>query len=186
MAKLRLRFSRRERTLAIVCAAIIPFSLLYRYWILPEARRWIGLRSEVAALAADYRNMELSLHLRSNIEEAYDREKGRILATGSNTQELASLLRTIEGLRSAAAVRITSMTPRAVENHDFYKVYGANVIVEGGVIPICRFLYMVKTSKKLLKIERLRLDALSENRIKAALLIRRTLVTPDKGTVDET
>jgi len=182
---LRPRFSRREFVLAIACGVALPISILYRYWLLPEVREWRDLRGEVVSLALDYQNMEVALELRSSVQETYDKEKARILASGSDTQELGDLFREIESLSRIAGVRIASMSPRGEGTYEFYKKYSVDVTVEGSVISVSRFLHAIETSQKLLKVERLKLDALSGNRLKAMLLITRTLATPEEDDVTE-
>jgi len=171
-------WTKREKTLALAVVAALAGVVLLRGVVMPLVSRWRLLADRESALEARCLRARTQLLLKKKTDrerEAYAREISR---QGSDQEEQSFLLQEIERLSRDMPVRIRGMRPLPPQEMGFYKRYAVSLEMEGGVEHVLRFLHLIESSPKLLKVERvqLRADSKSRGALLAGMLVSRPAV----------
>lgn len=173
--------SGRERKIALTAAGVVIGSLIFNLWLYPAIGRWQHLNEETAELNVTLLKMERALKLRGRIEKEYKHYQEQILTTGSNEEEMASLLRELESLSRPFGLYISNIKPLPINDQGFYKKYTVRLEAEGELITLAKFLYSLRTSPQLLKVERLQLEARKgSDLLRANFLVTKVSVRAEK------
>jgi len=144
----------RERTLAIVTAALVSVSVLYLFALEPAAGRW----REVSA-RLDAKEMELERSRR--MAEAAGRIEGKF--TGVFRSDL-TVEEAVNGLMdevrslAGAGVRITGVRPAPPSREPGFRIAKAQVEFEGTIEQATGLLYGIEKASGVLWIERCQLS----------------------------
>ena len=120
--------------------------------------------------------MEGALHRREQVEALCKKFEQRILATGTDAEELGFLLKELESLTRTRKVQVKSIRPLPSQWVGNYRKFLVSLEVEGRVHNMLELLYSIDSSPKILTVESLRIQALraGPNLLSTNILISRT------------
>ena len=172
--------SPRERRIALSAVLITLSCLLFNFYIYPQIKSWKRIARERKVLDIELLKVERTLKLRERIEKEYTEYQEQILTQVSDEEEIAELLREIERRCRPIGLYILSIKPLPITDRGFYKRYAVQLEAEGEMPTLAKFLYSLWTSPKLLKVERLEINARSGTKLlRSNLLITRVLAIPE-------
>ena len=152
--------TKREKTLGIITVGILIAALIYNFIIEPLAQRWSDLEKEIREKEAILRKHSRVLRNKNIIEKMHSEfteyfEAEKLTPEEENAKALSS----IEKLARNARVRITNIKPLAARDFDAYAKYTFRVTTESRIGELTKFIYEMKSSQQLLKVERMVLRA---------------------------
>ena len=148
--------SKREKTILVACVTLITAALVYNFIVEPMAKKWSGLNNEIEIMKLRFRKGDEILKRRLEISQQYKNITSTIkVERGSDEEEMALLLSSIEKLATASGVYITNVKPMPAKELGYYKIYAAEVELEGDISKITKFIYEIQNSPQLLSIKKL-------------------------------
>ncbi len=175
MMKLPAILTRRSR--AIAAAGTVPIiALVYLLFFSAPIRQWFGLREELSLKKNELITMEQALRRREQIETLCRKFEQRILARGTDAEELGLLLKELESITRVRKVQVKSIRPMPSQWIGSYREFLVFVEVEGRVHNILELLYSIENSPKILTVKQLKMNALRSgpDLLSAGILISRT------------
>lgn len=158
------RLTKREKKIAAITGALVAGFVAFRLGFTPILERYQLLSARERNLRGEYLRARRNVLLQKAVErerEVYAREISR---QGSDQEEQSFLLREIERLSRELPIRLRGMRPLPHKELGFYQRYAVSMEIEGAVGHVMKFVHMIESSPKLLKVERLRLTANSRKR----------------------
>ncbi|NIP22592.1 MAG: type 4a pilus biogenesis protein PilO [candidate division Zixibacteria bacterium] len=157
--------------LVVLCAGVIYLIL----FSLP-LRTCLDLNNRLALTKDKLLIMEEALYRRDQVEALCKKYEERILATGTDAEELGFLLKELESLTRTRNVRVKRIRPLPSQWIGSYRRFLVSLEVEGRVHNMFELLHAINTSPKILIVESLTIQALrtAPNLISANILISRT------------
>jgi len=139
-------------------------------------RTCLGLNAQLALKKDKLLIMEEALYRRDQVEALCKEYEERILATGTDAEELGFLLKELESLTRTRNVQVKSIRPLPSQWIGSYRRFLVLLEVEGRVHNMFELLHSIHTSPKILTVESLKIQALrtGPNLISANILISRT------------
>ena len=170
------KLSDRERSLARLVAIVLAALIVYHGFFKNPCQELLRLGRQVKDIHHELIEMESALLRQEQVQAEYDRFEKAILATGTDAEELAFVLKELEVLARPIRMDIKSIKPLAPQAIGPYKKFLVQMETEGRVTAIMEFLHAVRASPKVLNIEKLRLRALRKgpNMLSSSVLISRT------------
>lgn len=139
-------------------------------------RTCLELNTQLALTKDKLLIMEEALYRRDQVEALCKKYEERILATGTDAEELGFLLKELESLTRTRNVQVKSIRPLPSQWIGSYRRFLVLLEVEGRVHNMFELMYSISTSPKILTVESLKIQALraGPNLISANILISRT------------
>lgn len=157
------RLSKRERLILYVTACIILLMLLDRLVIYPIFSRMNELSREIKKKELDIRkNLRILAHKDSILEER-KRYASFLTSSNSEEEEMTSLLKEIEELASTTSINLVDMKPGGLKKEGSSERYIINLNCEADMEKIVEFMYNIENSKKLLSIEKYKINPKSKD-----------------------
>jgi Tfp pilus assembly protein PilO len=157
--------------LAVLCAGVI-------YLILFSAplRTCLDLNNRLALAKDKLLIMEEALYRRDQVEALCKEYEDRILATGTDAEELGFLLKELESLTRTRNVQVKRIRQLPSQWIGGYRRFLVSLEVEGRVHNMFELLHAINTSPKILIVESLTIQALrtAPNLLSVNILISRT------------
>ena len=97
----------------------------------------------------------------------------KLKAKGSDEQELTHILNAIEGYARSSGTSIVSMRPKPSADMGYYKRFIVEIETESDMSSLMKFIFEVKRSPQLLKIEKLNLNSKSSQ---GGVIIRASMI----------
>ena len=171
--------TKREKILGVITISAALAAIAYNQVIEPLVKRWNTLEKEIR-----HKEVLLAKHSRilrnKNVIEKSHSEYARFFQTKELTpgEETAIALSGIEKLARAANVHITNIKPLATKSFENYNKFTYRVATESRIGELAKFIYDLKSSEQLLKIETMTLRAKERqpDTIKATLHITKISV----------
>lgn len=153
------RFSSRERWLFYLAIIFIVGIVSLIVVVEPIWTEWQELNKEIYTEERQLlKNLKI-LAQKEQISKLYDKYAKNIRMKGSVEEETAVILREIENIARTSKTYITDIKPHKVKDMDFYKEYYVELEAEGNIASLAKFIYDLQTSKQILKVRHLRLNA---------------------------
>lgn len=144
---------KRERTLLAVCIILGGGAVLYSLIVEPLATGWKTLNGRIEAKLSELGKDTRLFKMYEMIEEEYV-EYGEFITSGRNMEEAqAAALGKIEEFSKSASCRIVNVKPRSPKKIGNYKEISFVVTAEGAIDRLSHFLYVIETSKELLRVK---------------------------------
>jgi len=171
-------WTRREKTLALATLGALAGFVALRGIAMPLVNRWRLLANQESTLEARCLRARTQLLLKKKVERERDAYAREISRQGSDQEEQSFLLQEVERLSRDLPIRIRGMRPLPPQDMGFYKRYAVSLEIEGNVENVLRFLHMIESSTKLLKVERVQLSADGKDRgaLLSSMLVSRPAV----------
>ncbi len=169
------KLSDREKPLARIAAFALIAIVVYHGLLKNPCQELLRLSRHVKDIHHELIEMESAMLRQRQVQAEYDRFEKAILATGTDAEELAFILKELEVLARPIRMEIKSIKPLAPQAMGSYKKFLVQMETEGRVTAIIEFLHAVRASPKVLNIEKLRLRALRKgpNMLSSSVLISR-------------
>jgi hypothetical protein len=120
--------------------------------------RWKALHSEGILKELQYQKYARIAGRHGAAVEGYGQFADQLKMEGSEEEEMAILLKDIEGL-ARGRVRITNIKPYSVTDLDFYKQFSVELECEATMESLVGFIYEVEHARPMLRLRRLRIQA---------------------------
>ena len=181
-----LKLSIKEIHLLFICSIVVSIFFIYHFAFNPAVKKWSALKKEISR-----EEIALKRNLRTIAESGtanleYKKYAGYAKLNGSDEEEKALMMRQIEKLASDAGVYIKQMSPYLQkEKPRLYKKYSVELECETALQKLTKFIYLLRTSERPLKVEKLHLSSAKSSSggqgvslIKGGILITRVLLLP--------
>lgn len=168
--------SARQIKIVITGSVFLIAIVIYMLFFSAPVGKWFELNTELKRTGNKLVSMEQALHRRGHLEALCKKYEQRILATGTDAEELGFLLKELESLTRTRKVNVKSIRPLPSQLVGSYKKFLVELEARGRVQNILELIYSVDTSEKLLVIESLKIQALrtGPNLLSVNILISRT------------
>ena len=170
------RISVRHSRFIIAGLVMLGASMIYLLFFSTPVRTWLSLNTQLALTRDKLLSMEEALYRREQVEVLCKKYEQRILATGTDAEELGFLLKELETLTRKRKVQVKSIRPLPSKWVGNYRKFLVLLEVQGRVHNMFELLYSIDSSPKILTVESLRIQALrtGPNLLSANILISRT------------
>lgn len=160
----------------IASLIILGTGAIYLLFFSAPLNTWLDLNTQLDITKDKLAGMEKALYRREQVEALCRKFEERILATGTDAEELGFLLKEIESLTRTRNVKVKSIRPLPSQWVGNYRKFLVSLEVEGRVHNMLELLYSIDISPKILTVESLKIQALrtGSNLLSANLLISRT------------
>lgn len=174
--KLLQHISIRQSKFIIAGLVMLGASVIYLLFFSVPMRSWLDLNTRLALTKNKLLSMEEALYRREQVEALCKKYEQRILATGTDAEELGFLLKELESLTRTKNVQVKSIRPLPSQWIGSYRRFLVLLEVEGRVHNMFELLHSINTSPKILAVESLKIQALrtGPNLISTNILISRT------------
>lgn len=174
------RLTGREKTILYALAVLITLFLIYNFMIEPFFKKWNNIGLETKLVRVKLQKAISIIKDKNEIDKEYDLYAVKLKPRGSNEQETTFILNELEILARTSNLKIVNMRPKPPKDRDYYKRFIVNIETESNMRSLMMFIYKVRNSEQLLKIDRLRLHTKSAEE---GLLIKASMVI-SKITID--
>jgi hypothetical protein len=166
----------RNYRLIIGGLSFLAAGVIYLLLFAAPSRAWLDLNTRLALARGKLLRMEEAVHRREQIEAVCRKFEQRILATGTDAEELGFLLKELESLTRSRNIQIKSIRPLPSQWVGNYRKFLVSLEIEGRVQNVFELLHAIDTSPKILTVEFLKIQALrtGPNLLSANILISRT------------
>lgn len=172
------RLKKRERRLVIITLVVACGLFVYSSLIEPRMTRWSHLSEKIGTVEKNLADTQNLLNHRKEIEANSSALQKQIAAQGNNDQELKSMLVELERLSRGAEMNPVSMRPQKSRDLGLYQLMSVELSIEGDQRNLVRFLYDLGNSAQLLRLDRVRVNALrSAEKVRAEFLVIKILST---------
>lgn len=168
--------SNRNSRFIITGLVILGAGVIYLLFFSAPLHTWFDLNTRLALTKDKLLGMEQALYRREQVEALCKKFEQRILATGTDAEELGFLLKELESLTRTSKVQVKSIRPLPSQWVGNYRKFIVSLEIEGRVHNMLELLYSIETSPKILTVELLKMQALRSgpNLLSANILISRT------------
>lgn len=155
---------------------ILAVGTIYLLFFSTPMHTWLDLNTQLNITKVRLIDMEKTLYRREQVKALCEKFEERILATGTDAEELGFLLKELESLTRIKKVEVKSIRPLPSQWVGNYRKFLVSMEVQGRVHNMLELLYSIDTSPKILTVESLRVQALrtGANLLSADILISRT------------
>lgn len=149
----------REKLLFYLTIAIIAFSLIFNFLIIPLGKKWSQLNREILAKEMKLRKNIKFLKQERAVKKIYLKYYDYSKREGSDEGEMTSLLDRVEKVASMAGIHIANIRPRPIKNFSFYKKYTLEMNCEATLLQFIEFIYNLQKTPRLIRVERLKITS---------------------------
>jgi len=166
----------RHSKFIIAGLVMLGGSVIYLLFFSTPLRSWMNLNTRLALTKDKLLSMEEALYRREQVEAQCKKFEQRILASGTDAEELGFLLKELETLTRTRNVQVKRIRPLPSQWVGTYKKFVVSLEVEARVHNMFELLHSIDTSGKILTVESLTIQALrtGPNLLSANILISRT------------
>ena len=173
------RLSKREKTIAQAITVIIILSLIYGFLIEPLFKRWNDINRETKLTKLKLQKALSIIKNKPEIDREYALYVDKLKSKASDEEEITFILNEIETIARSSQSKLISMRPKPVADKDYYKRYMVEIETESDMNSLMKFIYDIKESSQLLKIERLNINTKSSQQgviIRASMVISKVAI----------
>ena len=155
---------------------MVGVGVVYLLFFSVPIRSWLDLNTRLDLTKNKLLNMEEALYRREQVEALCKKFEQRILATGTDAEELGFMLKELEALTRERNIQVKSIRPLPAQWIGNYRKFLVLLQVEGRIHNTLELLHSIDTSPKILTIESIKIQALRAglNLLSANILISRT------------
>jgi Tfp pilus assembly protein PilO len=172
------KLSKRERLILYAVIAFVVCALADRFVIRLIGDRFGQLSGEILL-----QEKLLGKNIRNLVQEdpvinEYKKFEEYLKPAGSDEEEMAKFLSSIEGFARKSTVYLASIKPRPIMKMDAYKKCVADVESEASMEALINFMYQIESSKNLFKIEKIQLvpKSAESSIIKGYMVVTKILI----------
>ncbi len=168
------KLSSREKYILYIVILVVAVSLIYIILIEPLVTRWSNVNSRIELIKAKLQKSLSLMKDKSKIEAEYNNFTQKLKQSPSDEQEITIVLDELEKAARRSSLRITSMRPKPARQKEHYRQFEVEIETESDMSSLMRFIYDIKNSPQLIKVDKLNLNARGGQKavvIRAAMLI---------------
>ena len=168
------KLSAREKIILNAVIITVVLSLIYIILIEPLVARWNNVNSRIGLVKAKLQKSLSLMKDKSKIEAEYNNFTQKLKQSSSDEQEITIVLDELEKAARRSGLRITSMRPKPAKQKEHYRQFEVEIETESDMSSLMRFIYDIKNSPQLIKIDKLNLNTRGGQQaviIRAAMLI---------------
>ena len=168
------KLSAREKIILNAVIITVALSLIYIILIEPLVARWNNVNSRIGLVKAKLQKSLSLMKDKSKIEAEYNNFTQKLKQSSSDEQEITIVLDELEKAARRSGLRITSMRPKPAKQKEHYRQFEVEIETESDMSSLMRFIYDIKNSPQLIKIDKLNLNTRGGQQavvIRAAMLI---------------
>ena len=152
------KLSSREKYILYIVILVVAVSLIYIILIEPLVARWSNVNSRIELIKAKLQKSLSLMKDRSSIEAEYNSFTQKLKQSPSDEQEITIVLDELEKAARRSNLRITSMRPKPAKQKEHYRQFEVEIETESDMSSLMRFIYDIKNSPQLIKIDKLNLN----------------------------
>ncbi|TRZ52517.1 MAG: hypothetical protein D4S01_02795 [Dehalococcoidia bacterium] len=152
------KLSAREKIILNAVIITVVLSLIYIILIEPLVARWNNVNSRIELVKAKLQKSLSLMKDKSKIEAEYNNFTQKLKQSSSDEQEITIVLDELEKAARRSGLRITSMRPKPAKQKEHYRQFEVEIETESDMSSLMRFIYDIKNSPQLIKIDRLNLN----------------------------
>ncbi|MFH1867812.1 MAG: type 4a pilus biogenesis protein PilO [Candidatus Omnitrophota bacterium] len=168
------RLSAREKSILYASVVIIMMALAYNFAIEPLYKEWDSIDKETRLIRVKLQKAISAVKKKEEIDKEYNVYAAKLKPRGSDEQEVTFILNELETLARTSSLKIVNMRPKPSKDKDYYKRFTVDIETESDMRSLMMFIYKVRNSPQLLKIDKLQLNTKSGEDglvIKASMVI---------------
>lgn len=170
--------SKREKRLFYLTIAIILFWMAQGFVIKPIIIKWKEIDEKISMSVLKLEKNNKIISRQERIKREYENYASNVKMAGSDEEEMAKFLTEIESLARSASVRIVDIKPRPIKKVQLFKKYIVELVAEGDIAQVSKFIYDIQNSPQLLKVDKFSLGTkgAGTNLLKCHILISKILI----------
>lgn len=173
------QLSKREKRILVSVIVLTIAGLCYNFLVEPLFTRWRSTDSRIELIKVRLKKSLLLIKEKQKVDVEYSTYEQKLKSKGSNEQDISLILDEIEKIASGSGLNITSMRPKPPNQKDYYSKFTVEIETESDMSSLMRFIYNIKNSPQILKIEKLNLNTRSSRQgvaIRASMLISKLVM----------
>ena len=174
------RLSKREKRILVSVIVVTIIGLSYNFLIEPLFARWMKTNRKIEVIKIKLKKSLLLIKEKQKVDAEYSIYEQKLKSKGSNEQDITLILDEIEKVATGSGLRITSMRPKPPDHKDYYSRFTVEIETESDMNSLMKFIYDIKNSPQVLKIEKLNLNTRSSQQgvaIRASMLISKLVMS---------
>jgi Tfp pilus assembly protein PilO len=168
------KLSPREKIILYAVIMTVTLSIAYITLVEPLIARWNNVNSRIELAKAKLQKSLSLIKDKSKIDKEYASFAGRLKKSPTEEQEMTIVLDELEKTARRSNLKITSMRPKPARQKEYYKQFEVEIETESDIGSLMRFIYDIKNSPQLIKIDKLNLNTRGGQQsvvIKSSMLI---------------
>jgi len=173
------KLNAREKIISYLTLSVISLAIVYAFIIEPAYRYWRNLNHEIILTKGKLQKSLKIIREKQGIDEEYALYGEKLKPKDTPEQEKTHILNTLDTIAGRSNLRILNIKPKPFQDRGFYNYFAVTIETESNMKALMRFIYEVKNSPLLLKVERLNLNTRSggeANTIRASMSISRVTI----------
>ncbi len=173
------QMSKREKKILVSVVLVTIIGLCYNFLIEPLFMRWRSTNSRIEIVKVKLKKSLSLIKDKQKVDAEYLKYEKKLKSKGSDEQDISLILDEIEKAASGSGLSITSMRPKPPRHKDYYSKFTVEIETESGMNALMQFIYRIKNSGQMLKIEKLSLNTRSSQQgvaIRSSMLISKLTI----------
>lgn len=170
--------TRREKRIFYLTIAVIAFSLAYNFIIEPPSAKWSQLNQQIVKKEIELKRNIIYLQQKDRIKQGYGKYADYIRRSGSDEEEMAILLNTVEQQARSSGIHIANIRPKPIQTLGLYNKYILEMNCEAQMERYIEFIYNLQKSAQLIRVEKIKLTSQGKGNplLNARLVITKVLI----------
>jgi len=173
------KLSKREKRILVSVILITTAGLCYNFLIEPLFMRYRNVNSRIDLIKVKLKKSLSFIKDKQKVDAEYMKYEKKLKSRGSDEQDITLILDEIERTASRSGLNITSMRPKPPIHKDHYSRFAVEIETESDMNALMQFIYHIKKSPQMLKIEKLNLNTRSSQQgvaIRSSMLISKLIM----------
>ena len=148
-----LKMTKKEKTIFYIAVIFVCLAFLDRVIYRPIRSKFSDLEKKILIEEKKVGSNIRNLAQRDVVLEEYKKFSGYISAVGTDEEEMAEFLKTVEETSRSSDIYMTDIKPQPVIKVDFYKKYVVEVDAEATIESLMDFMHKLESLNQLINIE---------------------------------
>lgn len=172
------RLSRRETRIFIVCLFVILVFIGHRFIFKPLKEDLAVLEQKIETSEDQLKRVLKINKKKDSVSKLYEQQIFSLRQKLSDEQEMASILSEIQSVANEIKLGVADMKPKKVKKVDFYNNFSVSLTMDGELVSIVHFLYILQNSPHFFSIDEVYFEKSSMHTalIKCRLTLSKILV----------
>ncbi|HOW35219.1 MAG TPA: type 4a pilus biogenesis protein PilO [Candidatus Omnitrophota bacterium] len=172
------RLSKRETRIFIVCLFVIFVFVSYRFIFKPLKEDLAALEEKIEAKETQLKKILKINKRKDSVSKAYEQQIFSLRQKLSDEQEMASILSEIQSVANEIKLGVADMKPKKVKRVDFYNNFSVSLTMDGELVSIVHFLYILQNSPHFFSIDEVYFEksSIRTAQIKCRLTLSKILI----------
>jgi Tfp pilus assembly protein PilO len=152
------KLSAREKIILCAVIIVVVLSLIYIGLVEPFIARWNNVNNRIDLLKGKLQKSLSLMKDKRSIDVEYESFAGKLKKSPSDEQEMTVVLDELEKAARRSNLKITSMRPKPARQKEYFRQFEVEIETESDMSSLMRFIYDIKNSPQLIKIDKLNLN----------------------------